>query len=120
MVGPPTPIVNYVLIARARDIRIYRLNEVNTLFNDFPRTIRSAEMPITLTEMRVVGLEGWSRMDFFTRNRNNPIARAELFPPDASKVSGRRSRCLDEKKPPFLLRPLFLRAKGNRFRGSRP
>jgi len=31
---------------------------VNTLFNDFPRTIRSAEMPKTPTEMRVVGLEG--------------------------------------------------------------
>lgn len=43
---------------RARDIRIYRLNEVNTLFKDFPRTIRSAEMPITPSEMRVVGLEG--------------------------------------------------------------
>lgn len=36
-------------------------------------------------------------MDFLTRNRNNPIARAELYqlsyiPPDASKVSGRRDQ----------------------------
>lgn len=57
-------------------------------------------MPKTPTEMRVVGLEGsllspgWI---FLTRNRNNPIARAELYqlsyiPPDASKVSGRRDQ----------------------------
>nr|YP_009382232.1 hypothetical protein AEK19_MT1806 [Utricularia reniformis]ART31977.1 hypothetical protein AEK19_MT1806 [Utricularia reniformis] len=42
-----------------------------------------------------------------TRNRNNPIARAQLFPPDAYWEA--RSRCLDEPPPSLLLFILYFR-----------
>jgi hypothetical protein len=59
MVGAPTPIVNYVHFSGKgyNNIPTER-SEYLIQFNDFSRTIRSAEMPITPTEMRVVGLEG--------------------------------------------------------------